>query len=309
MSRESIAKTLKRLREKQGLTADQVGAMIGKSGKTVNAWENNRGQPDAGMLMKLCEIYKVENILRKFQEGDMDIGEKISLYRKEKKITIDELVELSGVPKGTINKIIAGTTKAPTLDNIKAIAHALGKSLSDFDDSPKNDSEIVHAKQTHNDKGVMVLGTVKEEIAKNLQRNRKASGLTQKQLAEKLGVKNSAVSNWESGQNSIDIETLCKACEIFGVSLDSMYGRDISDTEFTLAEQQHIKKYRTLDAHGKRVVDLVLDEEAARVEADTAPPKMYHIKIAGFDGSFVEKDITEEEADAIRNLPEYDGDI
>ena len=149
----------------------------------------------------------------------MDIGEKISLYRKEKKITIDELVELSGVPKGTINKIIAGTTKAPTLDNIKAIARALGKRLDDFDDSPNDDSE------------------------------------------------------------------------------------------FTPAEQQHIKKYRTLDAHGKRMVDLVLDEEAARVEADTAPPKMYHIKIAGFDGSFVEKDITEEEADAIRNLPEFDGDI
>lgn len=149
----------------------------------------------------------------------MDIGEKISLYRKEKKITIDELVEQSGVPKGTINKIIAGTTKAPTLDNIKAIARALGKRLDDFDDSPND------------------------------------------------------------------------------------------DLEFTAAEQQHIKKYRTLDAHGKRMVDLVLDEEAARVEADTAPPKMYHIKIAGFDGSFIEKDITEAEADAIRNLPEFDGDI
>ena len=47
MSRESIAKALKRLREQSGLTADQVGAMVGKSGKTVNAWENNRGQPDA----------------------------------------------------------------------------------------------------------------------------------------------------------------------------------------------------------------------------------------------------------------------
>ena len=100
MSRESIAKTLKRLREKQGLTADQVGAMIGKSGKTVNAWENNRGQPDAGMLMKLCEIYKVENILRKFQEGDMDIGEKISLYRKEKKLRSTNLLSCPGFQRG-----------------------------------------------------------------------------------------------------------------------------------------------------------------------------------------------------------------
>ena len=67
MSRVAIARTLKRLREKSGFTADEVGAMIGKSGKTVNAWENSRGQPDADTLIKLCDIYKVENILFEFQ--------------------------------------------------------------------------------------------------------------------------------------------------------------------------------------------------------------------------------------------------
>lgn len=66
MSREYIAKALKRLREQSGLTADEVGALVGKSGKTVNAWENNRGQPDAEMLMLLCDIYKVDNILAEF---------------------------------------------------------------------------------------------------------------------------------------------------------------------------------------------------------------------------------------------------
>jgi len=68
MSRETIAKNLKRLREQSGLTADQVGAMIGKSGKTVNAWENNRGQPDAEILIQLCDIYKVDNILDEFRD-------------------------------------------------------------------------------------------------------------------------------------------------------------------------------------------------------------------------------------------------
>lgn len=71
MSREYIAKTLKRLREQSGLTADQVGELVGKSGKTVNAWENNRGQPDAEILIKLCDIYKVENILAEFRENDI----------------------------------------------------------------------------------------------------------------------------------------------------------------------------------------------------------------------------------------------
>lgn len=66
MSKEYIAKTLKRLRESVGLTADQVGEIIGKSGKTVNAWENGRGQPDAEILIKLCGVYKVDNLLAEF---------------------------------------------------------------------------------------------------------------------------------------------------------------------------------------------------------------------------------------------------
>ena len=66
----------------------------------------------------------------------MDIGDLISLYRKQAGLTIDELAEKSGVAKGTLNKIIGGVTKAPTLDNMKATARALGKTLADFDDDP-----------------------------------------------------------------------------------------------------------------------------------------------------------------------------
>ncbi len=71
MSREYIANTLKRLREATGLKADEVGEMIGKSGKTVNAWENGRGQPDAEILIKLCNIYKVDNLLAEFDDEDI----------------------------------------------------------------------------------------------------------------------------------------------------------------------------------------------------------------------------------------------
>lgn len=74
----------------------------------------------------------------------MEIGELISVYRKEAKMTIDELSEKSNVPKGTLNKIIGGITKAPTLDNVKAIASALGKTLDDFDDEPKHFRGLSH---------------------------------------------------------------------------------------------------------------------------------------------------------------------
>lgn len=76
MSREYIAKTLKRLREQSGLTATQVGELVGKSGKTVNAWENNRGQPDAEILMLLCDIYNVADILAEFRENNVPTTKK-----------------------------------------------------------------------------------------------------------------------------------------------------------------------------------------------------------------------------------------
>lgn len=67
----------------------------------------------------------------------MEIGELISFYRRRSGLTIDELAEKSGVPKSTINKIIGGTTKAPTLENIRAIAKAMGLKLADFDNDPQ----------------------------------------------------------------------------------------------------------------------------------------------------------------------------
>jgi transcriptional regulator with XRE-family HTH domain len=61
--------------------------------------------------------------------------EKIRIYMKEKGITLSELSERSGIPLGTLNKIVYGITKNPSLDNMRKIAHSLGKTLDDFVDS------------------------------------------------------------------------------------------------------------------------------------------------------------------------------
>ena len=64
---------------------------------------------------------------------------------------------------------------------------------------------------------------VKETIAKNLLYYRKKNKITQKALAEQLGVKHNAISAWENGVNSIDIDTLFCVCKIFGVTVNDMY--------------------------------------------------------------------------------------
>lgn len=87
MSRDYIAKKLKELRQKSGLTADEVGGKIGKSGKTVNAWENNRGQPDADTLIMLCDIYGVDDILKEFRENKIK-NQSFHLSEHEKEVII-----------------------------------------------------------------------------------------------------------------------------------------------------------------------------------------------------------------------------
>ncbi len=63
----------------------------------------------------------------------MDISEQINRYRRQAGMTIDQLARASGVSKGTLNKIIAGETKSPTVAVMGKLARALGRPLDDFD--------------------------------------------------------------------------------------------------------------------------------------------------------------------------------
>lgn len=74
------------------------------------------------------------------------------------------------------------------------------------------------------------MGNVKETISKNILFYRKQKKLSQKELAKRIGVNNSAISNWENGINSIDIETLFKVCKELEVSIDTMFGNNVDST-------------------------------------------------------------------------------
>ncbi len=51
--------------------------------------------------------------------------------------------------------------------------------------------------------------------------------LTQGELAEKLGVSTAAVSKWEQETSCPDISLLPQIAEIFNVSIDELFGRQI----------------------------------------------------------------------------------
>lgn len=68
---------------------------------------------------------------------------------------------------------------------------------------------------------------------------RKQKGMTQEALAKELCVSNQAVSKWEANQSSPDIQLLPQISDLFGITLDELFGREIIKTE----EEKNISKF------------------------------------------------------------------
>lgn len=61
-----------------------------------------------------------------------------------------------------------------------------------------------------------------KQIGKKITDLRKATNMTQMELADKLGISFQAVSNWERGNTMPDISKLPELAEIFGISVDEL---------------------------------------------------------------------------------------
>ena len=63
-----------------------------------------------------------------------------------------------------------------------------------------------------------------ENFGERLKKLRQESGLTQKQLAEKINCAHSAIVYWETNRQEPNISTLKKLCIYFDVSADYFLG-------------------------------------------------------------------------------------
>ncbi len=76
------------------------------------------------------------------------------------------------------------------------------------------------------------------EMKERLQALREKSGLSQEKLAETLHVTRQAVSKWENGRSSPDLDNLAAMCELYHVSADYiLFGRE-PEAEKTVLSQK-----------------------------------------------------------------------
>ena len=57
----------------------------------------------------------------------------------------------------------------------------------------------------------------------NLNKYRKQKGLSQEELAFRLGVSRQSVSKWESGQSTPELERIIEIADLFGISLSLIH--------------------------------------------------------------------------------------
>ncbi len=108
-----------------------------------------------------------------------------------------------------------------------------------------------------------------------LKESRIKAGLTQEQLAEKLGVAKSTLSGYESGNREPTVATIAKALETLNIDANYLYQdetKTLTERVISLEDKEFLNKYHNLDNHGKEMVDFTLEKEYERskVQANQA---------------------------------------
>lgn len=90
---------IKKLREKQGLSQEELGDIVGVSDKTVSSWEINRTEPKMGIVQQLADYFNVTT-------DYLIKGEESSSTNELKKI--DNLFEIDKIKLPLLGTIACG---------------------------------------------------------------------------------------------------------------------------------------------------------------------------------------------------------
>ena len=91
-----------------------------------------------------------------------------------------------------------------------------------------------------------------EKIGKFIANCRKEKNITQQELAEKLGVSDRTIGNWENGRNMPDLSLFKPLCQELDISLnDLMSGEKVKDNEYQEKLEENI--IHTIDYTNKKI--------------------------------------------------------
>lgn len=101
---------------------------------------------------------------------------------------------------------------------------------------------------------------MKYEIGKRICKFRKESGMTQEQLADKLHITKSRISNWEQGLNRPDVDMLADICCALHITPSELLDVHLTGDVLSSKERRVITAYRE-KTELQRPVDILLGIE------------------------------------------------
>lgn len=107
-------------------------------------------------------------------------------------------------------------------------------------------------------------------IGSRIKELRTKRGITQEELAQKIGVTKGAIGNYENGVSSPKIELMYKLfdaldCDANYLHQDDMKNSIYKDTATPEEFEKLVKPYRNLDDYGRETIDMVIVRETGRV--------------------------------------------
>lgn len=131
------------------------------------------------------------------------------------------------------------------------------------------------------------MDTVK--IGKYIAGKRKALGMTQAQVAEKLGMSDKSVSKWERGHNMPDISLLVEISEFFDVSIPEIINGERKSENMNEEVKEVAEKLS--DYAGEEKINMIKNVRNLSITGVCALILCYILEAAGVSGqnSFFEK--------------------
>lgn len=200
----SIADGIKAIRVDAGMTQKEFGAVVGVSEMAVSQWENSRAVPRMKTLQAIAARFGVK-------EGDILDGCPHTARN------ILALLSLEGIDQETLARIVdvsqaavsgwVNGTKRPSIASVEKICSHFGLEPNDI----LSDANGLAAQETDLERRCSM------GIAQNIKAYRQKADLTQEQLADKIGVARSTVTQWETGWSQPRMGMVKKLADAFSI--------------------------------------------------------------------------------------------
>ncbi|KKM10319.1 hypothetical protein SY88_14550 [Clostridiales bacterium PH28_bin88] len=194
--------TLKKLRENLDFSLEEVAEKTNLPCSYLKDVEQGRKKLSPRNLTRLASVLPLETSLDAdawASAVSTGLGDKVRALRKDRRMTLNRLAELTGLSVTYLSEIERGTI-VPSLSTLKSLAEVFDMPVSLFINNERKSSLV----------------------GEKLKRIRSHRGFSQKELASLAGVSPGLVGQLETGRVQASLATVEKIAKALGVSVCSL---------------------------------------------------------------------------------------